>query len=77
MVQSEKLTLVIVGRQAALITQSPTNPLTHPLFHPRQQNWDDAFEWRGIRIHGKTAMGQTTVRVLHMNSEDQLALRSV
>jgi 5-methylcytosine-specific restriction endonuclease McrA len=47
------------------------------LFHPRQQSWDDHFEWRGIRIHGKTAVGRTTVRVLHMNSEDQLALRSV
>lgn len=47
------------------------------LFHPRQQNWDDHFEWRGIRIHGKTVVGRTTIRVLHMNSEDQLALRSV
>lgn len=47
------------------------------LFHPRQHLWDEHFERRGIRIHGKTAIGRTTVRVLGLNSEDQLALRSV
>src|SRR6266571_3390689 len=46
------------------------------LFHPRYQRWEDHFEWRGIYLTGKTAMGRTTVRVLSMNSEDQLALRS-
>lgn len=47
------------------------------LFHPRRQTWTDHFEWQGIQISGKTATGRTTVRVLSMNSEDQLALRSV
>jgi hypothetical protein len=47
------------------------------LFHPRQQQWNEHFEWQGIRIVGKTDIGRTTVRVLHMNSADQLALRSV
>jgi 5-methylcytosine-specific restriction endonuclease McrA len=47
------------------------------LFHPRRQDWDAHFEWRGIRIVGKTAIGRTTVTVLRMNSADQLALRSV
>ncbi|PYJ56436.1 MAG: hypothetical protein DME24_22225 [Verrucomicrobia bacterium] len=46
------------------------------LFHPRHQRWDDHFEWRSIYVIGKTAIGRTTVRVLNMNSEDQLALRS-
>ena len=46
------------------------------LFHPRLQPWEDHFEWRGIYLIGKTAIGRTTVRVLNMNSEDQLALRS-
>jgi hypothetical protein len=53
-----------------------TNRLTE-LFHPRRQQWDEHFEWRGIHIIGKTAVGRTTLRVLRMNSEDQLALRSV
>lgn len=53
-----------------------TNQVTE-LFHPRRHRWGEHFEWRGIHIHGKTAVGRTTVRVLRMNSEDQLALRSV
>ena len=46
------------------------------LFHPRRDRWEDHFAWRGIHIIGKTAIGRTTIRVLHMNSDDQLALRS-
>src|SRR5436190_10046321 len=46
------------------------------LFHPRRQRWKEHFKWRGIYIVGKTPIGRTTIRVLHMNSEDQLALRS-
>jgi 5-methylcytosine-specific restriction endonuclease McrA len=47
------------------------------LFHPRQHQWKDHFEWRGARLHGKTDIGRTTIRVLNINSEDQLAFRSV
>ena len=46
------------------------------LFHPRRQEWDDHFAWRGIHLVGKSATGRTTIRVLDMNSEDQLSLRS-
>ena len=53
-----------------------TNRVT-ALFHPRRDRWEDHFEWHGIHIAGKTAVGRTTLRVLRMNSEDQLALRSV
>ena len=56
------------------------DPETHQvtaLFHPRQQRWDEHFEWRGIHLLGLTAIGRTTVSVLHNNSDDQLALRSV
>jgi hypothetical protein len=52
-----------------------TNEVTE-LFHPRRQSWGEHFEWRGIHLVGKTAVGRTTVRVLSMNSEDQIALRS-
>jgi hypothetical protein len=47
------------------------------LFHPRRHLWAEHFAWRGIHIVGRTPIGRTTVRVLRMNSEDQLALRSV
>jgi 5-methylcytosine-specific restriction endonuclease McrA len=46
------------------------------LFHPRRQRWRDHFEWDGIYLRGRTAVGRTTVRVLNINGEDQLALRS-
>jgi hypothetical protein len=52
-----------------------TNALTE-IFHPRRHNWNDHFEWLGITLVRRTAIGRTTVGVLSMNSEDQLALRS-
>jgi len=52
-----------------------TNEITQ-LFHPRRQSWADHFEWQGIYLAGKTATGRTTIRVLKINSEDQVALRS-
>ncbi|MFN3408233.1 MAG: HNH endonuclease [Limisphaerales bacterium] len=55
----------------------PETDQVTPLFHPRQQRWEDHFEWQGIRLRGKTAVGRTTIRVLPINSEDQLALRSL
>lgn len=54
------------------------DPITEtitPLFHPREQRWEDHFMWDGIRIAGRSAIGRTTVRVLCMNSEEQLELR--
>lgn len=55
----------------------PQTKAVTELFHPRHQRWDEHFEWRGIQVVGKTATGRTTIRVLRMNSEDQLALRSI
>ena len=52
-----------------------TNEVTE-LLHPRRQRWNAHFAWSGINIVGQTAIGRTTVRVLDMNSDDQLALRS-
>ena len=53
-----------------------TGDLTE-LFPPRRQHWPDHFEWIGTHIVGRTAIGRTTVQVLQMNSEDQVALRSL
>jgi 5-methylcytosine-specific restriction endonuclease McrA len=52
-----------------------TSRLTE-LFHPRRQNWDEHFELQGVYLVGKSATGRTTIRVLEMNSDDQVALRS-
>jgi hypothetical protein len=45
------------------------------IFHPGRQKWDAHFEWHGIYIVGKTAIGRATVEVLRLNSEEQLQLR--
>ena len=46
------------------------------LFHPRRHRWDDHFAWSGVHVVAKTPIGRATLRVLDLNSEDQLALRS-
>ncbi len=52
-----------------------TNGIT-TLFHPRRDRWDEHFTWRGLYLVGRTAVGRVTVRVLKMNSNEQLDLRS-
>lgn len=54
------------------------DPLTDEvtlLFHPRRQRWDEHFRWEGSQLVGQTQVGRTTVRVLGMNSDEQLELR--
>ena len=54
------------------------DPLTNAvtlLFHPRKQQWDEHFRWEGIHIVGTTDVGRATIRVLCMNSDEQLELR--
>lgn len=48
-----------------------------PLFHPRQQRWDEHFEWdsSGMRIVGLTAVGRATVVALNMNNAVIIAAR--
>jgi len=46
------------------------------LFHPRQENWNEHFESQAVYLIGRTAIGRTTIRVLNMNSDDQVTLRS-
>jgi len=46
------------------------------LFHPRQDTWDEHFEFRGARIVGKTPRGRATVSVLQMNDERRLERRA-
>ena len=54
----------------------PETQRTTELFNPRRHRWQDHFAWQGIHLVGRTAIGRTSVRVLDMNSEDQLLLRS-
>ncbi len=47
-----------------------------PLFHPRQHSWDDHFRFLGGRIEGLTTAGRATARLLKMNDDDQVEIRT-
>lgn len=45
------------------------------LFNPRSERWEEHFKWDGFVLTGITAAGRTTVRVLDINSDDQIQVR--
>ena len=45
------------------------------LFHPRQDVWEEHFEWNTAWLRGKTAIGRTTIAVLEINYADVVAVR--
>jgi 5-methylcytosine-specific restriction endonuclease McrA len=53
----------------------PNTELVTLLFHPRTQRWNEHFQWDGIHLVGLTDVGRATIRVLCMNSDEQLELR--
>jgi len=66
-----------LAKSSNLTGIDPETSVVTPLFHPRTQNWLEHFERRGLLIIGKTDVGRTTVRVMNMNSEEQIQLRAV
>ena len=60
---------------------SATDPVTGvevPLFTPREDHWDDHFQWSasdGTILEGKTARGRATLALLHMNHPDVVDVR--
>lgn len=51
-----------------------TQQLTR-LFHPRRDRWEDHFFWIGPELAGLTDVGLTTLEVLRINNEENIALR--
>jgi hypothetical protein len=45
------------------------------LFHPRLDRWTEHFEWAGVALNGRTAIGRVTIQVLAVNEPDFLAVR--
>lgn len=59
---------------------SGRDPLTQKLtrlFHPREDDWDTHFVWKGANLQGRTAIGRTTIAVLNINQADRVALRDI
>ena len=46
------------------------------LFHPRQDSWEDHFEWSAHLLAGKTAVGRATVAVLAINDKEYRVVRA-
>ena len=66
-----------LAKSSNIAGRDPETLQLTPLFNPRKDHWNEHFEWRGPHILGTSAIGRTTVKVLNMNSADQLELRSV
>lgn len=50
-----------------------------PLFHPRQQRWQDHFAWNDdfILVIGLTPIGRATIQALQLNRAELVNLRRV
>lgn len=57
----------------------PVSLQSAPLFHPRQDTWQEHFAWNDgcTYIIGITPTGRATVEALHLNREELINLRSV
>jgi hypothetical protein len=53
-----------------------TGKLTR-LYHPRRHKWVYHFRFQGSTLIGRTAIGRTTIDVLHMNHPEIIALRGI
>jgi hypothetical protein len=66
-----------LSKAAAISATDPESGTIVPLFHPRQQLWDEHFEWidEALRIHGKTATGRATIERLKLNQQHLVRAR--
>lgn len=55
----------------------PMTGVLEPLFNPREQRWDDHFQLAEALIESLTAQGRVTVRLLRLNTVEQLEKRTV
>ena len=48
-----------------------------PLYHPRQDNWNEHFRLDGAEFVPLTAIGRVTVRLLQLNRKDRIEERKL
>lgn len=59
---------------AGIDPEGATNDVVR-LFRPREDDWDEHFEWEGALLRGRTPIGRVTVHVLAINLSHRVALR--
>lgn len=76
---SDNLALACVScslRKAARVSAiDPETGEFFRLYHPRQDRWEDHFQWAGTEIVGLTPTGRATIALLRLNRELIVALR--
>ncbi len=60
-----------------LTTLDPETREIVRLFHPREDKWYEHFVWNGSIIEGATLIGEATVRLLLMNSDERVEMRTI
>jgi hypothetical protein len=53
----------------------PVSGTVTRLFHPRQDVWEEHFQWNAAWLRGRTAVGRVTIIVLEINDADVVAVR--
>ena len=55
------------------------NNVSCVLFHPRQDEWNDHFEWIPdfLEVLGRTPTGRATIQALQLNRDEVLRFRRV
>lgn len=81
--QSENLALSCQGcnnhKYSHVEAHDPINGTLVPLYHPRQQRWDEHFTWNEdfTLVIGLTPTGRATIERLQLNREGVVNLRQV
>lgn len=56
----------------------PESDIMTPLYHPRQQRWEDHFTLEtDCKLTGRTAEGRTTIEVFRINEESRIQQRQL
>lgn len=66
-------------KAARIFATDPITGLSAPLFHPRQQRWEEHFAWNDdfTLMVGLTATGSATIEALQLNRSGLVNLRRV
>lgn len=60
-----------------LTSFDPETDVITPLFHPRNQHWEDHFHLNGAVIESFTATGRTTIALLQLNRRERVDERQI
>ena len=60
-----------------LTTIAPDTGTIIPIFNPRNDAWDEHFQFEGANIVCLTQVGQATIRLLNMNAPRRVQLREI